>query len=235
MVCSKSIDDALLSRLFRSYPGMEYCDLKRDRGTGRSKGYAYINYSAPGPAAAAIRDLNGVEFPPGSGCRLKVMPAEILGGQQQRGLAAGRWRRRRAPPLGALGGASSDSSSGLQREGSGGLLPAGGAGAPASSSSIGAACGLLHARGRALGDQRQPGGPCRQRGQPAWQLDQLWQWRPRPPAAQPSAGACAGACQRGAQPCARRHAPDGALPAQRPGRSQRGPSEHECRPWRRQR
>ena len=25
----------------------EYCDLKRDRGTGRSKGYAYVNYMSP--------------------------------------------------------------------------------------------------------------------------------------------------------------------------------------------
>jgi hypothetical protein len=113
VVCSKSIDDALLARLFRAYPGMEYCDLKRDRATGRSKGYAYVNYSAPGPAAAASRELNGIEFPPGSGCRLKVMPAEILGA---------------APGPGAAG--SAGGSGGSTGEGMGSGTPSPGPGAP---------------------------------------------------------------------------------------------------------
>jgi RNA recognition motif-containing protein len=65
--------DEQLSRLFRTFPGMEYCDLKRDRATGRSKGYAYVNYSTPEAAGAAQAQLNGIEFPLGSGYRLKVV------------------------------------------------------------------------------------------------------------------------------------------------------------------
>eukprot|EP00891_Asterochloris_glomerata_P003567 jgi/Astpho2/3567/Aster-x0169 len=68
----------MVARIFRSFPGMEYCDLKRDRVTGQSKGYAYVNYSTADAAAAAVEQLNGLEFPPHSGQRLKVMFAEPM-------------------------------------------------------------------------------------------------------------------------------------------------------------
>ena len=58
---------------------MEYLDLKRDRVTGRSKGYAYVNYLTPAAAAAAQSQLNGIEYPPGTGSRLKALFAEPLG------------------------------------------------------------------------------------------------------------------------------------------------------------
>lgn len=58
---------------------MEYCDLKKDRATGKSKGFCYINYSTPEAASAAIEQLNGAEFPPHSGHRIKVMFAEPMG------------------------------------------------------------------------------------------------------------------------------------------------------------
>jgi hypothetical protein len=80
-VLHKSASDEQVARLFRAAaPGLEYVDVKRDRVTGRSKGYAYVNYSTAQSAQCAVRELNGAEFPPGSGCRLKVMPAEVLGG-----------------------------------------------------------------------------------------------------------------------------------------------------------
>jgi len=49
----QSVSDEALARVFRSFPGMEYCDLKKDRATGRSKGYAYVSYLAHEAAAAA--------------------------------------------------------------------------------------------------------------------------------------------------------------------------------------
>ncbi|KAL6785046.1 hypothetical protein ACKKBG_A02220 [Auxenochlorella protothecoides x Auxenochlorella symbiontica] len=76
VVLHKSVGDETLACLFRSFPGMEYCDLKKDRATGRSKGYAYVKYATHESAAAAQARLNGAEFPPGSGCRMKVMFAE---------------------------------------------------------------------------------------------------------------------------------------------------------------
>lgn len=33
----QGVGEEALSRLFRRYPGMEYCDLKKDRETGKSK------------------------------------------------------------------------------------------------------------------------------------------------------------------------------------------------------
>lgn len=36
-LCWQGVGEELLSRLFRQFPGMEYCDLKTDRATGRSK------------------------------------------------------------------------------------------------------------------------------------------------------------------------------------------------------
>jgi len=79
IVVHKSAAEEALSALFRCYPGMEYLDLKRDRVTGRSKGYAYVNYITPAAAAAAQAQLNGIEYPPGTGSRLKVLFAEPLG------------------------------------------------------------------------------------------------------------------------------------------------------------
>jgi RNA recognition motif-containing protein len=48
-----------------------------------TQGFCYINYSAPEVAAAAIEQFNGIELPPHSGHRIKVMYAEPLGSQQQ--------------------------------------------------------------------------------------------------------------------------------------------------------
>jgi RNA recognition motif-containing protein len=79
IVVHKSAAEEALSALFRCYPGMEYLDLKRDRVTGRSKGYAYVNYTTPAAAGAAQAQLNGIEYPPGTGSRLKVLFAEPLG------------------------------------------------------------------------------------------------------------------------------------------------------------
>ncbi|GAX80303.1 hypothetical protein CEUSTIGMA_g7741.t1 [Chlamydomonas eustigma] len=84
VVVHKGVSEDLLQRLFRRLPGMEYCDLKKDRTTGRSKGFCYINYSTQEAATAAIEQFNGVEFPPQSGHRIKVMFAEPLGTSQQR-------------------------------------------------------------------------------------------------------------------------------------------------------
>ncbi len=84
VVVHKGVSEEMLTRLFRRLPGMEYCDLKKDRTTGRSKGFCYVNYSTPDSAALAVQQLNGAEFPPHSGHRIKVMFAEPLGAQQQR-------------------------------------------------------------------------------------------------------------------------------------------------------
>lgn len=94
IVCHKTVTQDQLARLFSRYPGMEYCDLKKDKQTGESKGFAYINYSTPQSAMMAKDQMDGFEFPPGS--VLKVMFAEPLG--VKGGAAAG------APEQGSMSG-----------------------------------------------------------------------------------------------------------------------------------
>lgn len=43
------------------------------------QGYCYVNYSTPAAASSAIQQFNGIEFPPGGGQKMKVLPAEPLG------------------------------------------------------------------------------------------------------------------------------------------------------------
>ena len=78
VVVHKGVNEESLASLFRCYPGMEYLNLKRDRVTGRSKGYAYVNYFNLESATLAQAQLNGIEFPQGSGCMLKVLFAAPL-------------------------------------------------------------------------------------------------------------------------------------------------------------
>jgi RNA recognition motif-containing protein len=77
IVCNRAVTQDQLARLFSRYPGMEYCDLKKDKSSGESKGFAYINYSTPQAAMMAKDQMDGFEFPPGA--VLKVMFAEPLG------------------------------------------------------------------------------------------------------------------------------------------------------------
>eukprot|EP01132_Coremiostelium_polycephalum_P004716 gene4716-5890_t len=81
VVCHKSITQESLYRLFSRYPGMEYCDLKKDKITNKSKGFAYVNYSTPQSALMAMKELNGIKYPPGHS--LKVVFAEPLGVPKQ--------------------------------------------------------------------------------------------------------------------------------------------------------
>ncbi|CAL8466686.1 g6222 [Coccomyxa elongata] len=78
VVVSKGVSEDVLTRLFRAFPGLEYCDLKRDHTTGQSRGFCYVKYSSPEIATAVIENLDGIEYPQGSGLRLKVMFAEPL-------------------------------------------------------------------------------------------------------------------------------------------------------------
>jgi len=76
VVCQKSVPQEMFARLFSQYPGLLYADLKRDRSTGESKGFGFVGFSNVGSASAAQRELDGAEFPRGSGHMLKVVFAE---------------------------------------------------------------------------------------------------------------------------------------------------------------
>eukprot|EP01119_Soliformovum_irregulare_P024111 TRINITY_DN8572_c0_g1_i1.p1 TRINITY_DN8572_c0_g1~~TRINITY_DN8572_c0_g1_i1.p1 ORF type:complete len:505 (-),score=104.98 TRINITY_DN8572_c0_g1_i1:135-1469(-) len=74
VVCSKSIKQEELAQQFTKFPGMEYCDLKTDRTSGHSKGFAFVKYATLQAAQMAKKCLNGSEFPEGQ--TLKVLFAE---------------------------------------------------------------------------------------------------------------------------------------------------------------
>lgn len=73
VVVSKSATEEQIAKQFKKFGGMEYCNLKRDKKTGQSKGYCFVNYSTSESAAAAMKALNGMEFPTGSGRNMKVL------------------------------------------------------------------------------------------------------------------------------------------------------------------
>jgi hypothetical protein len=78
VVVSKSATEEQIAKLFKRFGGMEYCNLKRDKKTGQSKGFCFVNFSTAESAELAKKALNGIEFPPGSGKPMKVLYSEVL-------------------------------------------------------------------------------------------------------------------------------------------------------------
>lgn len=105
IVVPRSVTEEVLSQLFQCYPGMEYLDLKRDSATGRSKGFAFVAYSTLEAASAARTNLDGIEFPFGSGYRIKVRYAESLDVSRSRAV--------NGDTSGGKGGALSSSTTGM--------------------------------------------------------------------------------------------------------------------------
>eukprot|EP00892_Ulva_mutabilis_P009211 jgi/Ulvmu1/6662/UM003_0300.1 len=83
VVVSKSATEEQIAKQFKKFGGMEYCNLKRDKRTGASKGYCFVNFSTAESAAAAMKALNGMEFPTGSGKNLRVEYSEVLPSARQ--------------------------------------------------------------------------------------------------------------------------------------------------------
>ena len=66
VACAKHVTAAELENLFMRFVGFDFCDLKYDKLTGESTGFAFVNFMTPQAAACAINHLDGAEFPPGS-------------------------------------------------------------------------------------------------------------------------------------------------------------------------
>lgn len=106
IVVPRIVTEETLSQLFRCYSGMEYLDLKRDNITGKSKGFAFVGYSTLESAMAARANLDGVEFPFGSGYHIKVRYAESLDASRSRVASSGKVRS--ASSGAAIGTSSND-------------------------------------------------------------------------------------------------------------------------------
>lgn len=77
VTCHTQVTQEILAQLFAQLPGLLYVDLKCDRDTGESKGYAYVSYVFPQSAFAALDQFNGIEFP--QGYTMRVMCADTAG------------------------------------------------------------------------------------------------------------------------------------------------------------
>ena len=62
-----------LRTLFESYGKVQYCTLIRDRKTGTSKGFGFIEMPKPGEAKSAMKNLNGKDV---AGYKIRVKRAE---------------------------------------------------------------------------------------------------------------------------------------------------------------
>lgn len=62
-----------LRTLFESYGKVQYCTLIRDRKTGTSKGFGFIEMPKPGEAKSAMKNLNGKDV---GGQKIRVKKAE---------------------------------------------------------------------------------------------------------------------------------------------------------------
>lgn len=90
VVLPKVVSQDALRQIFSKFPGMERCDLKLDRASGRSKGFAYVTFTSELQAEAAIRELDGLLIT--AQHRMRVMFAEAGGNPPAPGAPPG------APP-----------------------------------------------------------------------------------------------------------------------------------------
>ena len=80
VVLDKSADERAFESFVRervSSPGtVRSVRVVTDPGTGRSRGFAYVSFASDDAMTRGVRELDGAEVPPGSGRRIKAMPAE---------------------------------------------------------------------------------------------------------------------------------------------------------------
>jgi RNA recognition motif-containing protein len=83
------VDSAALEKLFASHGVVESAAVVTDRGTGRSKGFGFVEMGSKDAAQAAIAALNGTEF---DGRALNVDLAKPRE-ERPRGGGGGGWNR----------------------------------------------------------------------------------------------------------------------------------------------
>lgn len=70
---SRSSTEAEIRELFESYGTVQSCTLVKDRETGSSKGFGFVEMPKAGEAKAAMKNLNGKEV---EGSRIRVKKSE---------------------------------------------------------------------------------------------------------------------------------------------------------------
>lgn len=79
---SFSMDDQSLVDIFAQYGNIESARIVTDRETGRSKGFAFVEFSTDDEATEAINKLNGAEV---AGRNINVSEAKPMAPRENRG------------------------------------------------------------------------------------------------------------------------------------------------------
>ncbi len=69
---ARSTTEAELKTLFHKYGAVQSCDLVKDKVTGGSKGFAFVEIPKPGEAKAAMKSLNNTVV---AGSKIRVKKA----------------------------------------------------------------------------------------------------------------------------------------------------------------
>ena len=70
---SRDTTEQELQTLFTAYGKVQYCTLIKDRKTGASKGFGFVEMPNPGEAKRAVKILNGADV---GGQKIRVKKAE---------------------------------------------------------------------------------------------------------------------------------------------------------------
>lgn len=101
---SYDTSDSDLQKLFESYGTVESVQVIKDRDTGRSKGFAFVEMANGQEAQAAISALNGKEVDGRALTVNEARPREDRGGGGGRGYGGGGGRDRGGRDRGGYGG-----------------------------------------------------------------------------------------------------------------------------------
>ena len=69
----RTTTEAELQKLFEAYGAVQFCKIVKDKETGSSKGFGFVEMPKVGDAKAAMKNLNGKEV---GGNKIRVKKAE---------------------------------------------------------------------------------------------------------------------------------------------------------------
>lgn len=70
---ARTTTEAALRAMFETHGTVQSCTLVKDKETGASKGFGFVEMPKPGDAKAAMKSLNGKEI---DGSKIRVKKAE---------------------------------------------------------------------------------------------------------------------------------------------------------------
>ncbi|EPQ32028.1 uncharacterized protein PFL1_00226 [Pseudozyma flocculosa PF-1] len=119
-----SLTDENIKAVFEPFGEVEYVDLHREADTGKSKGFAFVQFKEPEDAKKALESMNGFDLA-GRAIRVGPVNARGSGGGQQQGSGAGAATGANTGPLGgdAQGGHLPTQTSAYDNGGGAGLNP----------------------------------------------------------------------------------------------------------------